>query len=539
VCGFRGGGHYQVPMSADDSALLHRYARTRDEAAFAELVRRYLNLVYFAALRQVGGDAHRAEDVTQNVFTLLARKAASLTRHQTLAGWLHTTTRYAASEAMRAERRRLAREQEAHTMNELLAASASDPEWERLRPVIDEALNDLGDADREAVLLRFFANQSFAELGAKLNLSENTARMRVERALDKLHSLLAKRGVTSTAAALGVALANQAVATAPAGLAASVTGVALGGVAATGGTLASALAALHLMSTTKFAVGVAAVMAVAALGTAGHRFQAQREARASLARLQAESSALAARSRETAGRTDAAEQKVTELKQQIAAAEVKVAADAAAAKTAAAWDPVAEGRAIMRRHPEVAVALREAGEADASVRYVEGLKLAGLSPEQIAEARALLGRVVRWSFDLGGQKQRAFAAEDALPRTEVFLRLSAMAGPEGWRTFSAWTRTQFARDYGHEAATALCFTGTPLAAAQLNRLTEVIFAATPKDGMTGLAGDRIDWDAVEVQAKNILSPEQMPAWKNVLSLARARRDANLANQAVRELNPAK
>jgi len=96
-------------MTADDSVLLERFVATRDEAAFAELVRRYLNLVYFAALRQVGGDTHRAEDVAQNVFTRLAQKAASLTRHQALAGWLHTTTRFAASEAMRAERRRTSR----------------------------------------------------------------------------------------------------------------------------------------------------------------------------------------------------------------------------------------------------------------------------------------------------------------------------------------------------------------------------------------------------------------------------------------------
>ena len=155
-----------------DTELLRRYAADGDEAAFAELVRRYLNLVYFAALRQVGGDAHRAEDVAQSVFTLLARKASTLTGHQTLAGWLHTTTRFTASEAMRAERRRQAREQEAHTMHELSIDSASDADWERMRLVIDEALGELGESDREAVLLRFFANLPFAEMGAKLKLSE-------------------------------------------------------------------------------------------------------------------------------------------------------------------------------------------------------------------------------------------------------------------------------------------------------------------------------------------------------------------------------
>src|SRR5471032_102228 len=203
-------------MMPDDSVLLQRFVADRDEEAFAELVRRYLNLVYFAALRQVGGDAHRAEDVAQTVFTLLARKAESLTRHQALAGWLHTTTRFAASEALRTERRRLAREEEAHTMHELSTDPAAQADWERLRPIIDEALNELGDADREAVLLRFFADQPLAAIGAKLQVSENAARMRVERALEKLHGLLAQRGVTSTAAALAVLLANQAAASAPA-----------------------------------------------------------------------------------------------------------------------------------------------------------------------------------------------------------------------------------------------------------------------------------------------------------------------------------
>ena len=225
-------------MIADDAELLGRYAANRDEAAFAELVRRYLNLVYFAALRQVGGDAHRAEDVAQLVFTRLADRASALVRHQTLAGWLHTTTRFAASEMMRTERRRLAREQEAHTMHELFPGSnpAAHADWERLRPIIDAALGDLSEADREAVLLRFFAGRPLAEIGARLNVSENTARMRVERALEKLELLLAKRGVTSTSAALGVALGGQTALAAPAGLAASVTSAALAGSVATSAT---------------------------------------------------------------------------------------------------------------------------------------------------------------------------------------------------------------------------------------------------------------------------------------------------------------
>src|SRR5882672_2564349 len=169
-----------------DTELLRRYVEDRSEAAFAELVRLHLNLVYFAALRQVGGDAHRAKDVAQAVFTDLARTASALSRHAVLTGWLYTSTHYAAAKAVRAEQRRQTHEQEARTMNEILQSSAPETDWDRLRPVLDDVMLQLNEADREAVLLRFFEGRPFADVGAKLRLSEDAARMRVERALDKM-----------------------------------------------------------------------------------------------------------------------------------------------------------------------------------------------------------------------------------------------------------------------------------------------------------------------------------------------------------------
>jgi len=242
---------------ADDADLLRRYVEDRSEVAFAALVDRYLNQVYFAALRQVGGDAHCAEDIAQTVFTLLARKARVLAGRPTLAGWLFITTRHVASEIRRADRRRQLREQEAHTMNELLRDSVASTDWDRLRPVIDDALGELTDADREAVLLRFFHARSFAEVGTVLRVTDAAARMRVDRALDKLRGLLAKRGVTSTAAALAVVLANQAGVAAPAGLAATVTGAALTGATAAG------IAAF--MSMTKLQMGIAGALGLAVI----------------------------------------------------------------------------------------------------------------------------------------------------------------------------------------------------------------------------------------------------------------------------------
>ena len=219
----------------EDATLLQHFSSDRSEEAFAALVRRHLNLVYSAALRSTGGDRQLAEDVSQQVFVLLARRAATLARHPALAGWLYTTTHYTAAKLVRSARRRQAREREAQAMQQLLSSSTPPADWDRLRPVLDDAMLELGGRDREAVLLRYFENHPFAEVGARLGLSENAARMRVERALDKLQSVLARRGITSTAGALTLLLADHAVVAAPAGLAAMVSGAALAGA---GGTVA-------------------------------------------------------------------------------------------------------------------------------------------------------------------------------------------------------------------------------------------------------------------------------------------------------------
>jgi len=268
---------------SDDAELLRRYANENSEPAFAELVQRHLGLVYHAALRQVGGDAHRAQDVAQTVFTDLARKAEALARRPVLAGWLYTSTRYAAAQVVRSERRRRVREQEAHTMNENLSDPTPAADWEHMRPVIDDALQALNERDREAVLLRFFENRPFAEVGARMAASEDAARVRVDRALEKMRAELARRGVTSTTAALALALAGQSAVAAPAGLAAAVTHAALAGAA--GGGL---LAAGTFMSMTKIQLGLTATLVAA--GATGFVVQARTNAdlRAELRQLQEE-----------------------------------------------------------------------------------------------------------------------------------------------------------------------------------------------------------------------------------------------------------
>ena len=235
-----------------DSELLTAFARDHSEAAFAELVQRHVNLVYSAARRQVNGDDHLAKDVAQMVFTDLARKADSLARRESLTGWLYTSAHFAAAKILRGETRR--RDREEKFMREPNCETAPAADWEQLRPMLDGAMHELKETDREAVLLRYFENRQFAEVGAKLGLNENAARMRVERALEKLRTAFARRGIVATASLAAVISAN-AVQTAPAGLAAALTTASIAGVGAGTFTL------LKMMTTTKikFSVGALAV----------------------------------------------------------------------------------------------------------------------------------------------------------------------------------------------------------------------------------------------------------------------------------------
>jgi RNA polymerase sigma factor (sigma-70 family) len=243
----------------DDAALLRSYADDGSEAAFAELVRRHVDLVYGAALRRTGGDAHRAADVAQQVFTTVARQAHTLSRHPVLSAWLHTATRNAALNLMISEQRRKAREQKAAALEPAGIAGTPPVEWERVRPVLDAAIDELPETDRGAIVLRFLEQRPYAQLAAALCVSEDAARRRTERALEKLRVALARRGITSTAAALGALVGGQALVSAPAGLAATLASAAVLG--ASGG--AGLIATFTSLMTTKI-IATAAVSALVA-----------------------------------------------------------------------------------------------------------------------------------------------------------------------------------------------------------------------------------------------------------------------------------
>ncbi|HVY71436.1 MAG TPA: sigma-70 family RNA polymerase sigma factor, partial [Verrucomicrobiae bacterium] len=215
----------------DDLNLLRAYAKNRSEAAFAELVRRHLDWVYSAAWRQTG-DPHLAEDVTQAVFVLLARKAGALANETILGGWLFRTTRFVAARAVRAEIRRQQREQFAVAMNASDATSdPSDSAWGEISPLLDEAVATLPESDRAAVILRFYERQPMQEVGQRLGISEDAAKKRVSRAVEKLRGMLARRGLASGGVMLATVLATHAVHAAPGPLASSVLKASLAGAA--------------------------------------------------------------------------------------------------------------------------------------------------------------------------------------------------------------------------------------------------------------------------------------------------------------------
>jgi uncharacterized protein (TIGR03435 family) len=257
----------------DDLALLREYARNHSEDAFAMLVSRHVNLVYSVALRQVG-DAGLAEEITQAVFIILARKADKLSQETVLSGWLCRTARYASANALTIQRRRQHREQEAFMQSTLAvgsdASSQSGETWRQIAPLLDGAMEKLNRKDHDALVLRFFENRNFKEVGMALGASEDAAKMRVSRAVDKLRKFFSARGVDSTEAAIAETISVNSIQVAPVALAKAVTAVAIAkGATASASTLTLIKGALKIMAWTKAKTAiVAGVGAVLVAGTA-------------------------------------------------------------------------------------------------------------------------------------------------------------------------------------------------------------------------------------------------------------------------------
>jgi RNA polymerase sigma factor (sigma-70 family) len=242
---------------ASDMELLQDYDRQGSEAAFAGLVQRHIALVYSAALRHVG-IAAQAEEITQAVFVILARKAASLRPDTVLDAWLYETTRLTSLGFLRGERRRQFREQEAY-MQSTLQESTDASVWNQLAPLLDEAMARLGKKDREAVVLRFFKQKNLGEVAAAMKTTEAAAQSRVHRAVEKLRKFFTKRGVNSTASVIAETISTHSVQAAPVGLAKTISAVAVAkGATASISTLTLIKGALKIMAWTKVKMAVVA-----------------------------------------------------------------------------------------------------------------------------------------------------------------------------------------------------------------------------------------------------------------------------------------
>ena len=250
---------------ANDMDLLREYARDHSEPAFAGLVQRHINLVYSVALRCTG-NSEDARDVTQAVFIILARKAASLRDRTVLTGWLYETTRFTAARFIRTRVRRQIREQEAYMQSSLNEPDTSSV-WRQLSPLLEEAMTQLGEKDRALLALRFFENKSGAETAAALGIQEWAVHKRTSRAVEKLRAFFGRRGVSVSAGVLAAAVSASSVQAAPAGLAVTVTAAAAKGAAASGSTLTLVKGALKIMAWTK--AKTAMVVAAGVVLTAG------------------------------------------------------------------------------------------------------------------------------------------------------------------------------------------------------------------------------------------------------------------------------
>ncbi len=541
----------------DDAELLRRYASEKSEAAFAELVRRHLNLVYSVALRQVAGDAHLAEDVAQKVFTDLARKAAALAERPALSGWLYRSTHFAASDVVRLERRRRAREQEAHIMDELSSSPspASAVEWDRVRPTIDAAIAELDERDRDAVLLRFFTGCSFADIGARLRLTENAARMRVERALDKLHASLARRGVTSTTAALGIALANQAGTAAPAGLAASVTGAALaGGAAGASGAVTAAIIFMKAKTT------LAAAVAVLAIGVSLYEFTALRRARAAAGDAEAG----------WRGHLEAAQQRLAAADKQNATLQREVEAVRAAisflgfkptlaspptpASSPAPTPPTlsAEAKAVasgfyLRSGSTTREEARANSARSVDTAYAPLYRELNLTPGQSEQLRnllldcdengkKLLGKAVAEArarnpnFDRADQFE-VFEVLNAQIETEQQAAVRQALGEAAALALERFQSTGPARVVANQVVGALANSEAPLAPGQTEQLVALV-AAQARNAAGRVELPALNVEALMAQAQGWLQPAQLAALRTVAVTAVAQ------TKAEREFNTA-
>jgi RNA polymerase sigma factor (sigma-70 family) len=491
-----------------DNELIRRFAAERSEAAFAELVGRHIDFVYRTAVRQLGADKHLAEDVAQAVFNALAARADRLGSHVVLAGWLYNTTHYTVANVRRAEQRRRLREQELHRMQEDVDNPA-EISWERLRPVLDAAMVSLREPDREVLLLRFFGDVSYREMGAALRLSEDAVRMRVERALARLRDVLARHGIVSTTTALAIALETQPMYAAASSLAGAIAKSAAA--SAVRGAGSATISLLSTMSSSKLAIAGAGLAAAIAIGTAIHERRELDALRRETATVTQTLQQTETRLREDRHRVESLERLAITETHPGKAAQPENAMTTTAARHAHA--PVSSGTrtraqkagdAFLQRHPEVRATLAANRNASTRCRYLQLYTELNLSAERIAQFESILQRGPVFG------RQLAFGTislelAPALDPAEERAQLIAVLGDPGFERYRQYRRDMAALDVASNLASLSCSTPAPLGPQQAKDVASIVAAAQKQSG----GSISCDWDAVISRASAVLSPPQM------------------------------
>lgn len=496
----------------DDQALLRAYLETKDESAFAELVRRHLPMVHTAALRRLGGDGHHAADVAQQVFVALARDATKLVRHPSLVAWLYVATRNIAISLARTEMRRRQRE-----LN-MTAFPDSEPtqSWDRLRPLIDNAMDSLSDSDRHVVLLHYFQGLGFRDVGRLLGLSEDAARKRTERALEKLRTWLARSGVPSTSVALATLLTSQSSLAAPPALASQVltTAIAAGNAATLGALTASTLI---VMSPLKITTTIATATAILAVGWSLLEHRAAR----------------------------ATQQELADLKHNLASKTPSTALRSRAQIQPSAVDPTPTQRTDA---PSFSVPDRQEGIPYTELRRLQRIgiragidplfgaffRLHGYSPEKIDQIKDLMVEGAEQIQDIGEAARRLHAESGKRPppttlreaaarvHAEEAEKMKTLLGPEDYVAWQDFAKTARFREITNELALLTYASASPLTATQTEQLVQILAASGP-NGAPTLSPEELDWDRAKQQVGSVLSPAQQQMLEQIVE----KRDAQI------------
>jgi RNA polymerase sigma factor (sigma-70 family) len=504
----------------DDAELLRLYAEERSESAFTELVRRHLGLVYSAALRQLDGASHRAEDVTQSVFVDLARNAAALSRRSEIVGWLYTSTRFAALALKRREARREKRERDAHAMHEINAGTAEN--WEHIRPVLDQAMNELAESDRIAILMRFFENGRLADVGQRLGLSEDAARMRIDRALDRLRVRLQRRGISSTQTALAGMLTTQAVLAVPLPLFAKVASAATLGAAVTASS-GILVPFWTSMTASKAIVGAAGLIAVLSLGTAAFKARKGAELQSTIAALEEERTLPASRDDDQARQQAASIPPGSSVATSTSGKDIVDTARAANTHKTATPDKAASERSLESTIDRLAMtnpALQELYVKQQTVRFPQrfGFLYAalGMTPGQIEEFERVMAQHAQAGIDIAvsalkqGLPKDDSAAGILMNRAyeERNQQLKAVLGDSGFEEFLWHEKNASWRSLADTLAQHLYYTDSPMSPDSALQLTKILSSNAARN-----AG-KVNWSEVISDARQFLSPTQMRALEN-------------------------